>query len=94
MIFLGNRPRWMVEGMRLAWRVLHNEHLGPYVNKIFGLTQEIVESERRLADFVRDNCGTIFHPVGTAGKRSNGRRRSVCRVHGVEGLDCASPMPR
>jgi hypothetical protein len=42
--------RRMVEGMRLAWRVLHNEHLGPYVNKIFGLTQEIVESERRTPD--------------------------------------------
>jgi choline dehydrogenase-like flavoprotein len=91
--------RRMVEGVRLAWRVLHSEQLGPYVNEIFGLTPEIVESDRRLADFVRESCSTIFHPVGTAKMGPDTDPTAVvdqyCRVRGVERLRVvdASVMP-
>jgi choline dehydrogenase-like flavoprotein len=30
------------------------------------MTPEIIASNSATADFVRNNCGTIYHPVGTA----------------------------
>ncbi|HLW71676.1 MAG TPA: GMC family oxidoreductase N-terminal domain-containing protein [Candidatus Binataceae bacterium] len=91
--------RRMLEGVRIAWRVMHGPHLSPYIKEILGLTQEIVDSDSALADFIRDNCTTNFHPVATARMGPESDRMAVvdqyCRVHGVEGLRVvdASVMP-
>ena len=89
----------MVDGVRIAWRMIHDTHLSPYISEILGLTQEIVDSDSALADFVHDNCTTNFHPVGTAKMGPEGDPMAVvdqyCRVRGVEGLRVvdASVMP-
>ena len=59
----------------------------------------MVASDDALADFLRNNCGTIYHPVGTARMGPDSDRMAVldqhCRVKGVEGLRVAdaSVMP-
>ena len=64
-----------------------------------GLTQEIVDSDSALAEFVRNNCTTNFHPVATAKMGLASDPTAVvdqyCRVHGIEGLRVvdASVMP-
>jgi choline dehydrogenase len=63
------------------------------------LDQVTVDSDTALADFIRNNCGTIFHPVGTAKMGPESDPMAVvdqyCRVRGVEGLRVtdASVMP-
>jgi len=53
------------------------------------LTAEVVNSDSALETFVRDNCTTIFHPVGTAKMGPENDPTAVvdqyCRVRGVEG---------
>jgi choline dehydrogenase len=89
----------MTEGVRLAWRIIHSPHLSATIKEVFGLNQEIVDSESALADFVRANCTTNFHPVSTARMGSKNDPMAVvdqyCRVHGIEGLRVvdASVMP-
>jgi choline dehydrogenase len=58
--------RRMAEGVRLAWRLMHQEPFAPMLKEIVNLTADIVNSDSALEAFVRDNCTTIFHPVGTA----------------------------
>jgi len=61
--------------------------------------REVIESDSAAAEFVRNNCGTIFHPVSTAKMGPDSDKEAVvdqyCRVHGVEGLRVvdASVMP-
>jgi choline dehydrogenase-like flavoprotein len=89
----------MMERVRIAWRIIHNSRLIPYLKEIFGLTQSIVDSDSALADFIRDNCTTNFHTVGTAKMGPDSDAMSVvdqqCHVRGVEGLQVvdASVMP-
>jgi len=58
-----------------------------------------VNSDAALEAFVRDNCTTIFHPVGTAKMGPESDPMAVvdqyCRVRGVDGLRVvdASVMP-
>jgi len=91
--------RRMVEGVRIAWRIIHGTHVSPYIKEVIGLTQEIVDSDSALADFVRNNCTTNFHPVATAKMGLASDPAAVvdqyCRVHGIEGLQVvdASVMP-
>jgi choline dehydrogenase len=63
------------------------------------LTPQIIASNNATSDFVRSNCGTIYHPVGTAKMGPDSDKEAVvdqyCRVRGVEGLRVvdASVMP-
>jgi choline dehydrogenase len=61
-----------------------------------------VRSDSAAAEFVRNNCGTIFHPVSTAKMGPDSDKEAVvdqycqyCRVRGVDGLRVvdASVMP-
>jgi choline dehydrogenase len=99
--------RRMIDGMRLTWRIAHQPAVaaglqGPL--HTLGdapqiLDQVTVDSNTALADFIRNNCGTIFHPVGTAKMGQESDPMAVvdqyCRVRGVEGLRVtdASVMP-
>ena len=61
--------------------------------------QATVDSDAALADVIRGNCNTIWHPVGTTRMGPDSDRDAVvdqyCRVRGVEGLRVvdASVMP-
>jgi choline dehydrogenase len=91
--------RRMVDGVQIAWRLMHSAHLAPYIKEFFNMTPEIIASDSATADFVRNNCGTIYHPVGTARMGPDSDKEAVvdqyCRVRGVEGLRVvdASVMP-
>ena len=97
--------RRMVDGMRLIWGIMHqsalaagwNEPLFSAAGQVFD--QATVDSDAALADVIRNNCSTIWHPVGTARMGPDSDRDAVidqyCRVRGVEGLRVvdASVMP-
>jgi len=91
--------RRMTDGVRVAWRLMHDAHFGPMIKEFVSLSAEIVNSDSALETFVRDNCSTIFHPVGTAKMGPENDPMAVvdqyCRVRGVEGLRVvdASVMP-
>ena len=89
----------MVEGVRIAWRLMHSTHLAPYIKNFFNITPEIVASDSATADFVRNNCGTIYHPTTTAKMGPKSDPEAVVdqyfSVRGVDGLRVvdASVMP-
>ena len=91
--------RRMVDGVRIAWRLMHEGPLAPMLKEFVNLTAEVVNSKSALEIFIRENCTTIFHPVGTAKMGPESDSMAVvdqyCRVRGVEGLRVvdASIMP-
>ena len=60
------------------------------------LDEGIVNSDEALAAFVRNNCGTFWHPVGTARMGVADDKTAVvdqyCRVRGIEGLWIADAL--
>jgi len=97
--------RRMLDGMRLAWRALHQPPVAAgWQEPIVGetgqvLDQATVASDSALIDFIRNNCTTLFHPVGTMKMGPANDPMAVvdqyCCVRGVEGLRVvdASVMP-
>jgi choline dehydrogenase len=96
--------RRMVDGMRLIWRIIHDSALAaawaePLLCGRQRLDQAAVDSDTALADLIRNNCDTLWHPVGTTRMGPEGDRGAVvdqyCRVRGTEGLRVvdASVMP-
>jgi len=91
--------RRMVDGVRVAWRLMNSARFAPYVKEFLNISSEVTESDRAVTDFVRENCTTIFHPVGAAKVGPDSDKDAVvdqyCRVRGVEGLRVvdASVMP-
>jgi choline dehydrogenase len=91
--------RRMADGVRIAWRLMHESPLAPMLKEFVNLTEQVVNSNSALETFVRENCTTIFHPVGTAKMGPEDDPMAVvdqyCRVRGVEGLRVvdASIMP-
>jgi len=91
--------RRMADGVRIAWRLMHEGPLAPMLKEFVNLTTEVVNSDSALKKFLRDNCTTIFHPVGTAKMGPEKDPMAVVdqygRVRGVEGLRVAdaSIMP-
>lgn len=91
--------RRMVDGIRIAWRLMHEGPLAPMLKEFVNLTPEVVNSNSAVEAFLRDNCTTIFHPVGTAKMGPETDPTAVvdqyCQVRGVAGLRVvdASVMP-
>jgi choline dehydrogenase len=97
--------RRMLDGMRLAWRILHQPAVAAgWHGTILGETGQLLDeatvaSDRALIDFIRNNCTTLYHPVGTVKMGPANDSMAVvdqyCRVRGVEGLRVvdASVMP-
>ena len=91
--------RRMVEGVRIAWRLMNNARFAPYLKDFVNLTPAIVASDSATADFVREHCGTIYHPTTTAKMGPKSDPEAVVdqyfRVRGVDGLRVvdASVMP-
>jgi choline dehydrogenase len=91
--------RRMVDGVRIAWRLMNSARFAPYIKDFANITPEAVGSDSAITNFIHDNCTTIFHPVGTAKMGPDSDEEAVvdqyCRVRGVEGLRVvdASVMP-
>ena len=82
-----------IAGLRLARRIAAQPAIKPYIAEEY-LPGEAVESDAELLAYIRENGGTIFHPVGTCKMGSDPLAvvDERLRVHGVEGLrvaDCA-----
>jgi choline dehydrogenase len=91
--------RRMVDGVGIAWRLMNDSRFAPFVKNFVNITGEVVDADTAAADFVRNNCGTIYHPTSTAKMGPDSDQEAVvdqyCRVRGVEGLRVvdASVMP-
>jgi choline dehydrogenase len=91
--------RRMADGVRIAWRLMREGPFAAMLKEMVNLSAEVVNSDSALETFLRDNCTTIFHPVGTAKMGPENDPTAVvdqyCRVRGVEGLRVvdASIMP-
>ncbi len=97
--------RRMIDGLRLGWLLMYTPEIalgwqGPIAGMAGQtLDQATIDSNDALADFIRGNCTSIGHPVGTAKMGPDSDREAVldqyCRVRGVENLRVvdASVMP-
>lgn len=86
----------LVAGLRIAHRIVAAEPLQPYSEDVY---PAVDASDDELADFVRADAATVYHPVGTA-RMGNPDDPAVVvdadlRVKGVRGLRVAdaSVMP-
>jgi choline dehydrogenase len=78
----------MLEGVRLAWQVLHSPELGPLVTKALPPVSEIIDSDEAVLDWARRTCGSGWHPVGTARMGSDRDTGAVVDQHGrLRGVD-------
>ena len=88
--------RLILQGLRIARRVLNAEPFAPYKGRE-SLPGAAVADDQSLIEFIRNNCGTTFHPVGTCAMGSGPSHVVDARlaVHGIEGLRVidASIMP-
>ena len=86
----------LVEGMRIARRVVAAPSLGHYAaHELY--PGDGVQSDDDILEFCRRTGGTVYHPVGTCkmGRDPNAVVDDRLRVHGVQGLRVAdaSIMP-
>ena len=82
--------RRLMQGVRLAWKVLRSEPMANAYRRIAGLTQEIVDTDERLKSYMRANIGTYCHASGTAPIGPEGDPSAVldrkCKVRGTDNL--------
>jgi choline dehydrogenase len=89
----------LVDGLRLAWKVVNAPHLAPFVDRIALLTEDAMASDEILEQYVKATVNTIYHPIATCRMGPDGDPGAVvdqyCRVRGIEGLRVvdASVMP-
>jgi choline dehydrogenase len=91
--------RRLVDGLRLSWRIMHSPELAPYVGEVLAPSAEVVESDEKLAEYIRATTSTTWHVVGTCRMGAESDPMAVVdqhgRVRGLEGLRVAdaSIMP-
>jgi choline dehydrogenase len=82
--------RCLMEGVRLAWKVLRTEPMADAYQRIAGLSEQIVESDGLLNSYMRANIGTYCHASGTVPIGPDSDRGAVldqtCRVRGTDNL--------
>ncbi|SEP20098.1 GMC family oxidoreductase [Trujillonella endophytica] len=80
-------------GARAAWAALHGEHLCPLVKEVSPAVAAVIDDDDALLAHARANCGSGFHPVGTARMGAEPGPDVVTdqegRVFGVPGLRIA-----
>ena len=89
--------RVIVEGVKLSRRLAHASPFEPYRGSELHPGSS-VQTDDEIADFIRAEAQTLYHPVGTCkmGTDSMAVVDPTLRVHGIEGLRVAdaSVMPR
>jgi choline dehydrogenase len=87
----------LLEGTRLARRLLRSRALAPHVREEL-VPGDGAESDEELARAARERAQTLYHPVGTCRMGADGAAvvDAELRVHGIEGLRVvdASVLPR
>jgi choline dehydrogenase len=89
--------RALLAGLKIAREIAAQPAFDPYRGEEF-MPGRDVQTDDQLLDFIRNNCETLYHPVGTC-KMGLGASAVVdpeLRVRGVEALRVAdaSVMPR
>ena len=77
----------ILRGLKIARRVLNAEPFAPYQGHE-SLPGATVTDDASLIEFIRNNCGTTFHPVGTCamGSGPNHVVNAKLAVHGMQAL--------
>lgn len=89
----------MMEGVRLAWQMMHTRPLSDTVRRIFAWNQRIIDSDKLLQESIMTFVRGSWHAVGTARMGSGNDSMAVVdqygKVHGYENLVVidASIMP-
>lgn len=89
----------LMEGVRLAWRIIQSSPLKELVSRVFAWNPRIIESDKLLRDTISTFVRGSWHPVGTARMGPLNDRMSVVdqygSVHGCQQLTIAdaSIMP-
>ena len=82
--------RRLMEGVRLAWKVLKSAPMARAYARIAGLSEEIIGSDEALKMYMRGNIGTYCHASGTASIGPDGDSNAVldqqCKVRGTDNL--------
>jgi choline dehydrogenase len=82
--------RRLLEGLRLAWKLLRAEPMASSYVRIAGLSDEIVGCDNKLKSYIRGNIGTYCHASGTApigpDQDPNAVLDQRCRVRGTDNL--------
>jgi len=86
----------MIRGYRLAEKILQQEALSPFRGEPC-IPDRRLQSDDEIADYLRNHCETLYHPVGTCrmGQDPDAVVDTELRVHGLQGLRIvdASIMP-
>lgn len=82
--------RLVVDGIRLQRRIAARSPLREVVTGEWAASAS-AQSDRELADFVRAQATTLYHPTSTCAMGTGGMAvvDATCRVHGLEGLRVA-----
>ena len=79
----------LIDGMRVARRVVASEPMAPHVVRERRPGLEVAE-DAELLSYARENGATLYHPVGTAKMGPEDDKSAVVddrlRVHGLSGL--------
>jgi len=82
--------RRMAEGVRRAWEVVCSEDMAQACDRVAGLDDETVGSDKLLRNYMINNVGTFCHALGTAPMGPRSDRFAVvdqhCRVRGADNL--------
>jgi len=82
--------RRLMDGVRLAWKVLRSDAMAKAYQRVAGLSEEIVGSDDLLKSYMRANIGTYCHALGTAPIGPDGDPSAVldqrCKVRGTDNL--------
>jgi choline dehydrogenase len=74
--------RVVSEGMHIARSLLLRPELSAYVDRIVAPDEQTFSSPRQLGDYIRANCYTGYHPVGTCRMGPDGDPEAVVDQHG------------
>jgi choline dehydrogenase len=82
--------RRLIEGVRIAWKVLRSAPMENSYQRIAGLSEKIVGSDEQLKNYIRANIGTYCHASGTVPIGPDDDANAVldqkCKVRGTENL--------
>ncbi|MFN0095817.1 MAG: GMC family oxidoreductase [Dehalococcoidia bacterium] len=89
----------MKEGLRLSWKLMHGPELSPHIGQLIAPTQEVIDDDAKLEEYLRATASTHWHVCGTCRMGQPGDPAAVVdqrgRVLGLESLRIAdaSVMP-